>query len=61
MGIKSVVRLPRRWLDAAGVAMVTALALAGAYVEANPVGLGNTIWMVTCVFPWQRGAVKAAM
>jgi hypothetical protein len=37
MGIKSVVRLPRRWLDAAGVALVTGLAVAGAYVEANPV------------------------
>jgi hypothetical protein len=37
MGIKSVVRLPRRWLGAAGVALVTALAVAGAYVEANPV------------------------
>jgi signal transduction histidine kinase len=41
MGIKSVVRLPRRglsrrWLDAAGIALVTALAVAGAYVEANP-------------------------
>ena len=37
MGIKSMVRLPRRWLGAAGVALVTALAVAGAYVEANPV------------------------
>ena len=37
MGIKSVVRLPRRWLDAAGIALVTGLAVAGAYVEANPV------------------------
>ena len=37
MGIKSTVRLPRRWLDAAGVALVTALAVVGAYVEANPV------------------------
>jgi len=37
MGIKNVVRLPRHWLDAAGVALVTALAVAGAYVEANPV------------------------
>src|SRR6202162_2124491 len=37
MGIKSVVRLPRRWLDAAGVALVTVLAVVGAYVEANPV------------------------
>jgi signal transduction histidine kinase len=35
MGIKRVV-LPRRWLGAAGVALVTALAVAGAYVEANP-------------------------
>jgi signal transduction histidine kinase len=37
MGIKSMVRLPRRWLGAAGVALVTALAVVGAYVEANPV------------------------
>ncbi len=37
MGIKSVVMLPRRWLGAAGVALVTALAVVGAYVEANPV------------------------
>ena len=37
MGIKSVVRqLPRPWLEAAGVALVTVLAVAGAYVEANP-------------------------
>src|SRR5579863_1309358 len=37
MGIKGMVRLPRRWLDAAGIALVTALAVVGAYVEANPV------------------------
>jgi signal transduction histidine kinase len=37
MGIKSMVRLPRRWLEAGGVALVTALAVVGAYVEANPV------------------------
>jgi len=37
MSIKSVVMLPRRWLDAAGIALVTALAVVGAYVEANPV------------------------
>jgi signal transduction histidine kinase len=37
MGIRSAVRLPRRWLGAAGVALVTALAVVGAYVEANPV------------------------
>ena len=37
MGIKSAVRLPRRWLGAAGVALVTALAVAGGYVEAHPV------------------------
>ncbi len=37
MGIKSVVRLPRRWLGAAGVALVAALAVSGAYAEANPV------------------------
>ena len=36
MGIKRVVRLPRRWLDALGVALVTALAVVGAYAEANP-------------------------
>jgi signal transduction histidine kinase len=37
MSITRVVWLPRRWLGAAGVALVTALAVAGAYVEANPV------------------------
>jgi len=37
MGIKRVVGPPRRWLGAAGVALVTALTVAGAYVEANPV------------------------
>jgi signal transduction histidine kinase len=37
MGIKSVAGVPRRWLNAAGVALVTALTVAGAYVEANPV------------------------
>jgi DNA-binding NarL/FixJ family response regulator len=37
MGIKSVGRLPRRWQGAAGVALVTVLAVAGAYVEADPV------------------------
>ena len=37
MSIKSLVRLPRRWLAAAGIALVTALAVVGAYVEANPV------------------------
>ncbi len=37
MGIKSVVRLPRHWVEAAGVVLVTALAVVGAYVEANPV------------------------
>ncbi|HEY6790494.1 MAG TPA: sensor histidine kinase [Trebonia sp.] len=36
MGIKSAVRLPRRWLGAAGVALVTTLAVSGAYAEANP-------------------------
>jgi signal transduction histidine kinase len=36
MGIKSVARLPRRWWSAAGVALVTVLAVVGAYVEANP-------------------------
>jgi signal transduction histidine kinase len=37
MGIKRAVRLPRRWRDAAGVGLVTALTVAGAYAEANPV------------------------
>jgi len=37
MGVKRVVWLPRRWLGAAGVALVTALTVAGAYLEANPV------------------------
>ena len=37
MGIERAVRLPRRWLGAAGVTLVTALAVVGAYVEANPV------------------------
>ena len=37
MGIKSAAWVPRRWLNAAGVALVTALAVVGAYDEANPV------------------------
>jgi signal transduction histidine kinase len=37
MGIQRVVRLPQRWLNAAGVALVTALTVVGGYVEANPV------------------------
>ena len=37
MGIKSAAWLPRHWLDAAGVALVAVLAVAGAYAEANPV------------------------
>ena len=37
MGIKGMVRLPRRWLETGGVALVTALAVVGAWVEANPV------------------------
>ena len=37
MGIKRVIRLPRRWWSAAGIALVTVLAVVGAYVEANPV------------------------
>jgi signal transduction histidine kinase len=37
MGTRSVVSLPRRWLNAGGVALVTVLAVVGAYVEANPV------------------------
>ncbi len=36
MGIKSAVSLPLRWRSAAGVALVTVLAVVGAYVEANP-------------------------
>jgi signal transduction histidine kinase len=36
MSIKRAVRLPPRWLGGGGVALVTALTLAGAYVEANP-------------------------
>jgi len=36
MGIKTAVRLPHRWRGAAGVALVTVLAVVGAYVEANP-------------------------
>jgi len=37
MGIKSAVRPQRRWLAAAGVALVTVLTVVGAYLEANPV------------------------
>jgi signal transduction histidine kinase len=37
MGTKSAVRLPQRWPGAAGVALVIALTVVGAYVEANPV------------------------
>jgi len=37
MGMKIMVRLPRRWQSAAGIALVTAPAVVGAYVEANPV------------------------
>jgi signal transduction histidine kinase len=36
MGIKGMVGLPRRWLGAAGVALVIVLTVVGAYVEANP-------------------------
>ena len=36
MGITTVVRLSRGWLHAAGTALVAALTLVGAYVEANP-------------------------
>ena len=36
MGMKSMVRLPRRWRAAAGIALVTVLTVAGAYAEANP-------------------------
>jgi signal transduction histidine kinase len=37
MGIKRAAWLPRRWLSAAGVALVTVLAVVGAFAEANPV------------------------
>ncbi len=37
MGIEGVAVLPRRWWGAAGVALVTVLAVVGGYVEANPV------------------------
>ena len=36
MSIRSVVRLPRRWLDAAGIALVTALAAALAWIVEVP-------------------------
>jgi len=36
MGVTMVLGLPRRWLGATGVVLVTALAVAGAYAEANP-------------------------
>jgi signal transduction histidine kinase len=36
MGITKVVGLSRGWLHAAGIALVTALTVVGAYVEANP-------------------------
>jgi signal transduction histidine kinase len=36
MGNARTVRLPRRWWSAAGVALVTLLAVIGSYVEANP-------------------------
>ena len=36
MGIASMARLPRRWWSAAGVVVVTLLAVIGSYVEANP-------------------------
>src|SRR5580692_3051304 len=36
MGMKSMVRLPRRWRSAAGIALVIVLTVVGAYVEANP-------------------------
>ena len=37
MVIKSMGRVPQRWQSAGGVVLVTVLAVAGAYVEANPV------------------------
>ncbi len=36
MDVKRVVRLPLRWQGAAGIALVTVLAVAGAYAEAYP-------------------------
>ncbi len=36
MSIETTVKPLRRWLDGAGVALVTVLAVVGAYVEANP-------------------------
>src|SRR5450631_3332112 len=36
MGITSTARIPQRWWGAAGVALVTLLAVIGCYVEANP-------------------------
>jgi hypothetical protein len=55
MGSKIVAGLPQRWLGAAGIALVTALTVAGAYTEANPVhrygGLHLTShprWPLTC-------------
>ena len=36
MSIAGVLRLPRRWRGAAGVALVLVLTVVGAYVEANP-------------------------
>jgi hypothetical protein len=35
MGMRSTVRLPRRRRSAAGMALVTVLTVAGAWVEAN--------------------------
>jgi signal transduction histidine kinase len=37
MGMTSIASLDRRWRSAAGVAVVTLLAVIGSYVEANPV------------------------
>jgi signal transduction histidine kinase len=37
MGITGTARIPQRWWSAAGVALVTLLAVIGSYVEANPV------------------------
>src|ERR1700736_4868753 len=36
MGIRSMASVQRRWWSAAGVAVVTLLAVIGSYVEANP-------------------------
>jgi signal transduction histidine kinase len=55
MGITKVVRLSRGWLHGAGIALVAALTVVGAYVEANPVhhygGLHLTSHPPLAVYP----------